>query len=100
MREPAAEILSVAKDLARFSGGEGGIRTPDRAFKPYNGLANRRLKPLGHLSGGSAQFTTHQATDVLNREAGGMTLIAVAHSALALDCRFHGALLSLRQVRT
>ena len=32
------------------SGGEGGIRTPDRAVKPYNGLANRRLQPLGHLS--------------------------------------------------
>jgi hypothetical protein len=34
------------------SGGERGIRTPDRAFQPYNGLANRRLQPLGHLSGG------------------------------------------------
>src|SRR2546430_17004276 len=30
--------------------GEGGIRTPDKAFRPYNGLANRRLQPLGHLS--------------------------------------------------
>ncbi len=34
----------------KHSGGEGGIRTPDRAVKPYNGLANRRLQPLGHLS--------------------------------------------------
>ena len=33
------------------SGGEGGIRTPGRGFGPYNGLANRRLQPLGHLSG-------------------------------------------------
>ncbi len=33
------------------SGGERGIRTLDRAFQPYNGLANRRLQPLGHLSG-------------------------------------------------
>jgi hypothetical protein len=33
------------------SGGEGGIRTPGRSFSPYNGLANRRLQPLGHLSG-------------------------------------------------
>src|SRR6185437_3890533 len=32
------------------SGGEGGIRTPDRGVSPYNGLANRRLQPLGHLS--------------------------------------------------
>src|SRR3989475_5837512 len=30
--------------------GEGGIRTPDRGISPYNGLANRRLQPLGHLS--------------------------------------------------
>ena len=30
--------------------GEGGIRTLDTAFGPYNGLANRRLRPLGHLS--------------------------------------------------
>src|SRR5689334_14679776 len=29
-------------------GGEAGIRTLDRAFGPYNGLANRRLQPLGH----------------------------------------------------
>ncbi len=37
------------------SGGEGGIRTPGRGFGPYNGLANRRIQPLCHLSaGGSA----------------------------------------------
>ena len=35
----------------RLSGGEGGIRTLDRVVRPYNGLANRRLQPLGHLSG-------------------------------------------------
>ena len=28
-----------------------GIRTLDRALQPYNGLANRRLQPLGHISG-------------------------------------------------
>src|SRR5947208_15406032 len=33
-----------------LSHGEGGIRTPDRSVSPYNGLANRRLQPLGHLS--------------------------------------------------
>ena len=27
-----------------------GIRTLDRALQPYNGLANRRLQPLGHVS--------------------------------------------------
>ncbi len=34
------------------TGGEGGIRTPGTGVSPYNGLANRRLQPLGHLSGG------------------------------------------------
>ena len=32
------------------TGGDGGIRTLDRALQPYNGLANRRLQPLGHVS--------------------------------------------------
>ena len=32
------------------TGGEAGIRTLGRAFGPYNGLANRRLQPLGHLT--------------------------------------------------
>src|SRR5262245_51444941 len=31
-------------------GGEAGIRTLGRVLKPYNGLANRRLQPLGHLT--------------------------------------------------
>ena len=35
----------------KTSGGEGGIRTLDTGVSPYNGLANRRLQPLGHLSG-------------------------------------------------
>ena len=30
--------------------GEGGIRTPGTGLNPYNGLANRRFKPLSHLS--------------------------------------------------
>jgi hypothetical protein len=33
------------------SGGEGGIRTPGTSFSSYNGLANRRIQPLCHLSG-------------------------------------------------
>src|SRR6266404_4662216 len=35
---------------AKQDGGAGGIRTLDRALQPYNGLANRRLQPLGHSS--------------------------------------------------
>lgn len=30
--------------------GEGGIRTLERGFHPFNGLANRPLQPLGHLT--------------------------------------------------
>ena len=43
----------------RLDGGERGIRTLDTGFSPYNGLANRRLQPLGHLSAADfLQFTT------------------------------------------
>jgi hypothetical protein len=35
---------------SRSNGGEAGIRTLDTGFGPYNGLANRRLQPLGHLT--------------------------------------------------
>ena len=57
--KPGRRALSVTRSLYneirdarpsfRTCGG-GGIRTPDRAFQPYNGLANRRLQPLGHSS--------------------------------------------------
>jgi hypothetical protein len=36
--------------ISMMVGGDGGIRTLDRALQPYNGLANRRLQPLGHIS--------------------------------------------------
>jgi hypothetical protein len=39
--------------VSRIIGGAGGIRTLDRALQPYNGLANRRLQPLGHSSMGA-----------------------------------------------
>ena len=38
-----------ASDASEF-GGEAGIRTLGRSLSPYNGLANRRLQPLGHLT--------------------------------------------------
>ena len=37
------------------TGGAGGIRTLDTGLSPYNGLANRRLQPLGHSSAGEFQ---------------------------------------------
>jgi hypothetical protein len=49
-RNLAPHSTALLEGLAD-SGGEGGIRTPDRGVSPYNGLANRRLQPLGHLSG-------------------------------------------------
>ena len=44
------ENLFNIKILAKPNGGDAGIRTLDRALQPYNGLANRRLEPLGHVS--------------------------------------------------
>ena len=49
------------------AGGDGGIRTLDRPLQAYNGLANRRLQPLGHVSvkGRYARrWPEPQATDV------------------------------------
>src|ERR1700679_2523148 len=40
----------VNSSVIRKDGGAGGIRTLDTALQPYNGLANRRLQPLGHSS--------------------------------------------------
>src|SRR5207249_12031952 len=52
--------------------GEGGIRTPDRGISPYNGLANRRLQPLGHLSRKPAALWRLNSSDsATSVEAGG-----------------------------
>src|SRR5450631_975741 len=45
------EVGLMWRGVAGVAGGAGGIRTLDRALQPYNGLANRRLQPLGHSSG-------------------------------------------------
>src|ERR1700689_1832464 len=42
-----------------MTGGDGGIRTLDRALQPYNGLANRRLQPLGHVSRAERRAATY-----------------------------------------
>ena len=39
------------RGLFLSNGGEGGIRTLGTGVSPYNGLANRRIRPLCHLSG-------------------------------------------------
>ncbi len=37
--------------------GEAGIRTLGTGFSPYNGLANRRFRPLSHLTAREAKYT-------------------------------------------
>src|SRR3984893_12128134 len=48
--------------------GAGGIRPLDRALQPYNGLANRRLQPLGHVSvhaeNGALWMRSHMLAEV------------------------------------
>jgi hypothetical protein len=41
---------AIHLETGEKSNGEAGIRTRDTGLTPYNGLANRRLQPLGHLS--------------------------------------------------
>ena len=50
VKVPPNEKALQTRGLQGFSG-EIGIRTLDTGLTPYNGLANRRLQPLGHLSG-------------------------------------------------
>ena len=47
-----AQGISIegTRAMSESNGGEAGIRTLDTVFGPYNGLANRRLQPLGHLT--------------------------------------------------
>src|SRR5438445_12283796 len=47
---PVLRVARHPKPVRAKGGGAGGIRTLDRALQPYNGLANRRLQPLGHSS--------------------------------------------------
>ena len=51
MRDSAAVAkLNQDNGLGRSVAETEGFRTLDRALQPYNGLANRRLQPLGHIS--------------------------------------------------
>ena len=43
----------------RLRGGEGGIRTLGTGVSPYNGLANRRIRPLCHLSAAGGATVYH-----------------------------------------
>ncbi len=70
-------MRNIACFIGKFkSGGEGGIRTPGTGFSQYNGLANRRLQPLGHLSGTSGLQHCTLAPD----------LVTVPHGLAASPC--------------
>jgi integrase len=43
-------VAKTINESGDVTGGEAGIRTLGRSLSPYNGLANRRLQPLGHLT--------------------------------------------------
>jgi hypothetical protein len=58
-------------------GGDGGIRTLDRALQPYNGLANRRLQPLGHVS--ALAHTGPGGRHMPERLRGGKRLLGAAN---------------------
>jgi hypothetical protein len=55
----ALGLARFAKSLVNSIGGEAGIRTLGTGFSPYNGLANRRLQPLGHLTA-KAKYTVNR----------------------------------------
>src|SRR5262249_41081772 len=71
-RLTTAETFGFCWEIPEKFGGEAGIRTLGRTFRPYNGLANRRLQPLGHLTvlkllrilRGSLGSTSHQGRTV------------------------------------
>src|SRR3954454_15254256 len=57
MRGAASSIPNSQFPVPSSQHGEIGIRTLDTGLTPYNGLANRRLQPLGHLSGGRGKVS-------------------------------------------
>src|SRR6185295_12703830 len=51
-RYPLKGVLTIGP-WGRWIGGVRGIRTLDTGLSPYNALAGRPLRPLGHHSGGA-----------------------------------------------
>ena len=50
-KEDGLQNVENVGNQRKTPGGEGGIRTLGTGVSPYNGLANRRIRPLCHLSG-------------------------------------------------
>src|ERR1043166_8336584 len=78
--------LTALDKLGRLGGGAGGIRTLDTALGPYNGLANRRLQPLGHSSATrSFSLLFLRAASVLPRPPSGRMLWPKARAGCGLN---------------
>ena len=77
--------------LTRGSGGEAGIRTLGRGLCPFNGLANRRLQPLGHLTASAepVQGLAHRRLypEIGRRVPPGSGLAGATVDVGAADCR-------------
>ena len=59
------------RERNRKTGGERGIRTPEREY-PVNGFRDRRLRPLSHLSGFSEKRVKNNIARKF-KKASGMT---------------------------
>src|SRR3954467_2064297 len=73
MSERALRRRRIARES---NGGEAGIRTLGTTLRSYNGLANRRLQPLGHLTLRPAQLARSELQlaiirlNLMSRQAG------------------------------
>src|SRR4029079_14964706 len=75
--------------------GEAGIRTLGTAFRPYNGLANRRLQPLGHLTA-PRKYTAEQRVGAKRIVVGPARLTAArASNRLMMRAFISGVVLTL-----
>ena len=72
-------------------GGEGGIRTLDTGVSPYNGLANRRLQPLGHLSDSLAGDSLADYSLVYFSTPASKKLLLLDNGVAGGKFAFHGA---------
>src|ERR1035438_1180666 len=68
----------------KTSGGEGGIRTLGTGVSPYNGLANRRIRPLCHLSDFVINYLQTSISEVLCNAV--QKLISDSFSVLPASC--------------
>ena len=59
------------------TGGEAGIRTLGTAFEPYNGLANRRFRPLSHLTAELTIVAQELADSAICRDPPGPTRLTL-----------------------